>query len=395
MTNSFREIEQAKVIFALGNLIEENNPIIATAMRRACRTHGHRLITLTSVEMPLGEFAEPPLIIPKDSNLEFLQSLVKLVLELRLLDDEFVSTHTKGIGELEKSLAHLNHLDVLAQVGMLPSTFEEIVRILANADSLAIVFSEDLTADGQGAARVETILNLAMLTGRIGQPHSGIYPLYRQINAQGAMDMGLTPTHYPGHIGVADHRENDLFSRLWGGDLPAKAGLGYREIIASAHQKEVGGLYLMGEDPIATEPERERIHEALNLVEFLVVQDIKLTQSAQLADVVLPCTALTEQEGTLTNIERRVQKAAVAAPGGPLPDWRILAGLLAKLDPTATYDDAKSVFQEIMSVVSFYQGLSYDRLEKGGLQWPNSQSDSNGMLTLADLKNPLEFAVQL
>jgi formate dehydrogenase major subunit len=397
MTNSFREIEQAKVILALGNLIEENNPIIATAMRRACRTHGHRLITLTSVEMPLGEFAEPPLIIPKESNLEFLQSLIKLMLELKLYDDDFVSTHTKGIGELEKSLADLNHLDVLAQVRMLPSTFEEIVRLLANADSLAIVFSEDLTADGQGAARVDTLANLAMLTGRIGQPQSGIYPLYRQINAQGAMDMGLTPTHYPGHIDVADHREDDPFSKLWGGELPAKAGLGYREIIASAHQKEVGGLYLMGENPIATEPERERIHEALNLVEFLVVQDIALTQSAQLADVVLPCTALAEQEGTLTNIERRVQKlkAAVTAPGGPLPDWRILADLLAKLDPTATYDDAKSVFQEIMLVVPFYQGLTYDRLEKGGLQWPNSQSDSNGMLTLGDLKNPLEFAVQL
>jgi predicted molibdopterin-dependent oxidoreductase YjgC len=208
------------------------------------------------------------------------------------------------------------------------------------------------------------------------------------------MDMGLTPTYYPGHVTLSDLQSNDLFSKAWSGELPAAAGLDYREIVESAHQNKIKGLYLMGENPIASEPEREKIQEALKQVDFLVVQDISLTQSTELADVVLPSAAHAEQEGTLTNIERRTQKlgAPLAAPGGALPDWRILADLLAQLDSATTYQDAQSVYQEIMKIVPFYEGLSYDRLENGGLQWPNSHEGPKSMLTLEDLKKPLEFA---
>jgi predicted molibdopterin-dependent oxidoreductase YjgC len=282
----------------------------------------------------------------------------------------------------------------VARADILPSTFEEIVRALANASSVAFVYSEDLTADANGAKKVEAIANLAMLTGRLGQPQSGIYPLYRHINAQGAMDMGMSPSYYPGHVSVSDLKSNDRFSNVWSGQLPDSQGLSYRETIESAHQKKVKGLFLMGENPIATEPEREKILEALKQVEFLVVQDVLLTQSGELADVVLPSTAFTEQEGTLTNTERRTQKLrpALTAPDGPLPDWRILAELLNRLDPEASYADAQSVHQEIITVVPFYEGLTYDRLEKGGLQWPYTEENSSGMLTLNDLKKPLEFA---
>jgi formate dehydrogenase major subunit len=395
MTSSLREIEQAEVVLALGDSIEENNPIVATAMRRASRTNGSRLITLSSTEVALGKFAEPPFIVPKENKLAFLQSIVKLVLELNLYDKDFVAAHTRGIKDLEKSLEHLNHLDTIAHVDILPSTIEEVARTLARASSLAIVYSEDLTADAQGVGKVETIANLAMLTGRMGQPRSGIYPLYRHINAQGAMDMGLCPAYYPGHVSLAELKGNDRFSKLWSGDLPANAGLDYREIIEAAHQKKVKGLFLMGENPIATEPEREKIQEALKQVEFLVVQDMFLTQSAELADLVLPTAAFAEQEGTLTNVERRTQKlkAVLAAPGAALPDWRILADILARLDSRASYQDAGSVYEEIMTAVPFYEGLTYDRLEGGGLQWPHSQQGSSALLTLDDLKNPLVFAV--
>jgi predicted molibdopterin-dependent oxidoreductase YjgC len=225
-----------------------------------------------------------------------------------------------------------------------------------------------------------------MLTGRIGQPPSGIYPLYRHINAQGAMDMGVTPACYPGHLRLSDLKDNDPFTKIWGGELPTTAGLNFREIIESAHQKKIKGLFLMGENPLVTEPEREKIQEALKQVEFLVVQDICHTQCAELADVVLPSTAFVEQEGTLTNIERRVQKlrAALTAPGLTLPDWRILADLLIRLDSGTSYEEAQSVYQEIMTVVPFYEGLTYERLEEGGLQWPDDDNNASGMLTLDD-----------
>jgi formate dehydrogenase major subunit len=395
MTNSLSEIEKAEVIFALGNAIEENNPVVATAIRRASRTHARRLITLSSSEVALGKFAEPALVVPKEYMADFLQSLVKLMLELKLYDKDFVAAHTKGIGDLEKSLASFDHLDTLAKLKMLPSTFEELARTLANTSSLAIVYSEDFTAHAKGTKKVEAIANLAMLTARLGQLQSGIYPLYRHINAQGAMDMGMTPSYYPGHVSISDLAVNHRFIKVWGGQLPATAGLDYREIIEAAQQKKVKGLYLMGENPLATQPEREKIQEALKQVEFLVVQDMVLTQCGELADVILPSTASTEQEGTFTNTERRAQKLspALPAPDGALPDWRILADLLAKLDSGATYKDAESVYEEIMSVVPFYQGLTYELLQEGGLQWPYSRENSSGMLTLEDLKKPLEFAV--
>jgi predicted molibdopterin-dependent oxidoreductase YjgC len=394
MTSSLNEIEKAEVIFALGNQIEENNPIVATALRRASRTHNNRLITVSSAEVELGRFAEPAFIIPKEHQLDFLQSLIKLLLELKLYDKDFVAANTNGIATLEKSLAQVDHLETVARADILPSTFEELARTLATAASVAFVYSEDLTADANGAGKVEAIANVAMLTGRLGQPQSGVYPLYRHINAQGAMDMGMSPTCYPGYVSLSDLKNNDRFSKVWSAQLPDSQGFRYRETIEAAHQQKVKGLFLMGENPIATEPEREKIQEALKQVEFLVVQDMFLTQSGELADVVLPSTAFTEQEGTLTNTERRIQKLrpALTAPNGPLPDWRILADLLNRLDPVTSYADAQSVYQEIIELVPFYEGLTYDRLEEGGRQWPYTEQHSNGMLTLDDLKKPLEFA---
>ncbi|UCG21770.1 MAG: molybdopterin-dependent oxidoreductase, partial [Deltaproteobacteria bacterium] len=377
MTNSLSEIEKAEVIFALGNSIEESNPIVATAMRRASRTNARRLITLSSTEVALGKFAETALVFPKEFMADFLQSLVKIMLELKLYNKDFVAAHTKGIEDLEKSLASFDYLDTLAKLDMRPSTFEELARTLANTSSLALVYSEDVTTHAKGAKMVEAIANLALLTARIGQLHSGIYPLYRQINAQGAMDMGMTPSYHPGHVSGSE------------------AGLVYREIIEAALQKKVKGLYLMGVNPMASQPERDKIQDALKQVEFLVVQDMLFTQCGELADVILPSTAPTEQEGTFTNTERRAQKLtpALAAPGSSLPDWRILADLLAKLDSSTTYKNAESVYEEIMSVVPFYQGLTYELLQAGGLQWPYNHENSSGMLRLEDLKKPLEFVV--
>ena len=396
MTNPLSEIEKAELIFALGNSIEENNPIVATAMRRASRTHAHRLLTLSSSAVTLGKFAESAFVIPRENMVDFLQSLVKFMLEHKLYDKDFVAAHTEGIEDLEKFLAPLDYLDTLAKLDLRPSTFEELARTLAKSSSLALVYSEDVVAHAKGVEMVEAIANLAMLTARIGQPYSGIYPLYRQINSQGAMDMGMTPSYYPGHVSLADLKSGHSFTRVWGGGhLPTTAGLNYREIIEGAQQKRVKGLYLMGENPLATQPDREKIQEALKQLDFLVVQDIFLTECGELAEVILPCTASTEQEGTFTNTERRAQKLspALPAPGDSLPDWRILADLLAKLDSSASYKNAESVYREIMSVVPFYQGLTYELLKEGGLQWPYKQENLSGMLELEDLKRPLQFLI--
>jgi formate dehydrogenase major subunit len=398
MTNSLSEIEQAEVILAFGNLIEDNNPIVATAMRRASRTHGRRLVTVSSTELALGKFAESALIVGQERQLDFLRAVVHLVLKSELFDQDFVSAHTEGVEALKKTAEQAKPEEIAEQIRVPMDVLQELTRSLTQAESLAIVYSEDFTADIHGTKKAEAIANLAMLTGRIGQVHSGIYPLYRDINAQGALDVGLTPNTYPGHVNVLDLKQNKQLSKVLGAQLPDTPGLSYSEMIEGALQNGIKGLYLMGENPIATEPEREKVKKALEQVEFLVVQDMFLTQSGEMADVVLPSTALIEQEGTLTNTERRTQKLKAVSPanGGAHPDYRILADLLALLDSSVDYTDAESVYREIMVAVPFYQGLSYDRLEEGGLQWPGApktEGDSSGLLSLDTLKKPLRFAV--
>jgi formate dehydrogenase major subunit len=398
MTNSLSEIEKAEVILALGNLVEENNPIVAAALRRASRTFGRRVITVSSAQVALGKFASPALIVPSGRELEFLNTILHLTLNLNLFNQEFVASHTRGFEDLKKALAHLNPDQMADHIGITRDTLEELVRALAGTSSLAIVYSEDLTADQLGKNKAEAVANLALLTGRIGQLQSGIYPLHRHINAQGALDMGMTPTCYPGHLNLSQIKNNVRFRKVWGSNLPTTPGLTFREIIESADHNKVKALYIMGEDLLATEPGREKIGNALSKVEFLVVQDLFLSRTAKLAHVVLPSTSFVEQEGTLTNTERRVQKlrAALPAPGSALPDWRILADLLARLDPASSYRDVGAVYEEIMAVVPFYGGLTYERLENGGLQWPcppDPGADCGGILPAQIMKNPLEFAV--
>ena len=401
MTNSLGEIEKADVILALGNLIEQNNPVVASALRRASRTHGRRLIIASSKQVDLDTFADPAMRVNEGRERDFLNVILRALVELNLVNQEFVTSRTRGFEDLQKALAQLNADQIAGLVGLPVNTLKDVARTLGEAPSLAIVYSEDLTAGGNGTSTVEAIGNLALLSGRLGQERSGIYPLYRHINAQGALDMGATPHYYPGHVGISALKENTQFWKFWGAELPDSRGLSYRQILEGCHQQQVNGLYILGEDPIGAEPEKQQIQDALRQVEFLVVQDVSLTQSSSLATVVLPATSFLEQEGTLTNIERRTQKLReiLPPPGSALPDWRILADLLARLDPYCTYPDVQSIYHEIMEVVPYYRGLAYDRLEEAGLQWPCSEKttkeDCGGMLPSELFNDPLEFIVPL
>jgi predicted molibdopterin-dependent oxidoreductase YjgC len=215
-----------------------------------------------------------------------------------------------------------------------------------------MVYSEDFACDPQGELKVESLANIALLTGRIGQPHSGIYPLCRHINTQGAADMGMLPSHLPGHIPIADDQGRAQLADTWGLQIPAGAGLGFQQIMESARQGKLKGLYILGGDAL----QGEDFLSALSRVEFVVVQDILLRKCTRRAHVVLPATSFLEQEGTFTNTERRVRqlRPVKAGPDGTLPDWRILVDLLARLHSGASYADALSVYREIMRAVPFY-----------------------------------------
>jgi predicted molibdopterin-dependent oxidoreductase YjgC len=393
MTNALAEIERAEVILAVGNLIDETNPIVATSLRRASRSQGRRLITVASTPVALGSFARPALVVPHGHEARCLSALIHLTIKLGLANSEFVAARTKGLDELTRLVADADPRALAGALGISREIIEDVARACAGASSLALVYSED----AGNPPVVEALTNLALLTGRIGQERSGIYPLCRHINTQGAVDMGMAPTSYPGHGALSDTEARKRLQAAWGMEVPADPGFGYWEMIEAAQAGKVKGLYLLGENPVASESKRDQVLEALGRLEFLVVQDLFLSESAKLAHVVLPARSFLEQQGTFTNSERRVQilREALAGPEGALPDWRILADILARLDPGATYRDADSVFREIAAVVPAYAGLSYGRLEQGGIQWPCPSAAAGGcagLVTLDMVKKPLEFA---
>jgi formate dehydrogenase major subunit len=395
MTNALAEIEKAEVIVAVGNLIEETNPIVATALRRASRTHGRHLITVTSIAVVLGTFAKPALVVTHGREAELLSTILQRILKLDLYSHGFAAAHTKGLDGLTTLLSKIDPRQVAAALGISRETLENVARACAGASSLALVYSEDAAGDPR---IVEAIVNLAILTGRIGAERSGIYPLSRHINTQGALDVGMAPTLYPGHETVTDGAARERLRRAWGMEPPARPGLTYWQMIEAAQQGRLKGLYLLGENPVAQESKWDEVLEGLRRLEFLVVQDMFLSRSAELAHVVLPAASFLEQEGTFTNTERRVEllRAALSGPEGARPDWRIVADLLARVDSGPTYPDAGSVFQEITAVVPFYQGLSHARLQDGGIPWPCRTDDPgrcDGRVTREMMKRPLEFAL--
>jgi formate dehydrogenase major subunit len=395
MTNALAEIEKAEVILAVGNLIEETNPIVATALRRASRTHGRHLIMVTSTAVPLGTFAEPALVVAHGREAEVLSTIMQRILKLNLYNREFTATRTRGLDGLTTLVSAIDPRRAAAALGIPRETLEDVARACAGASSLALVYAEDAAGDPR---IVEAIVNLAILTGRIGGERSGIYPLCRNINTQGALDMGMAPTLYPGHEAVTDGRARDRLRRAWGMEPPARPGLSYWQMIEAAQQGRLRGLYLLGENPVAKESKWDQVREGLGRLEFLVAQDMFLSQSTELAHVVLPAASFLEQEGTYTNTERRVAllRAAVTGPEGARPDWQIVADLLTRVDSGATYADAASVFQEITAVVPFYEGLSHARLQDGGIPWPcrtGGPGRCDGLATLEMMKNPLEFAL--
>jgi len=388
MTNAFSEIEEADVILCLGDLVEERTPIIAAAMRRASRTHGRRLIAVSSVDTGLGNFADPGLLVRQEDQLAFLQAVLHLLMRQGLVDHEFVAGHTTGLNELETALERVKFEDLIQQVGIPAEILETVARTLGEAASLAIVYSEDLAGGADGRKKVAAVAGLALLTGRIGRLHSGIFPLYGRINAQGATDMGIGPDR---------HAERRKSAELKDDRLTEGKGLTCEEIIRGAQQDTVKGLFLMEHGPAGAGFDREQFNPALGRPEFLVVQGSCLTESAQQADVVLPSAAFWEQDGTFTTMERRIRRLnpVLEAPGKARADWQILADLLGRLDPERRYGGVEEIYWEILSTVPSYQGMTYERLGKDGLQWPVEASTGgapSGLLPLDLLKKPLAFA---
>ncbi len=372
MTNSIEEVLGAKVMFVTGTNTTENHPVIGTYMKRAIK-NGSKLIVADPRRIELAEYADVYLQITPGSNVAMVNGMLNYIVENELYDSEYINSRTEGFDAMKEIVAAFPIEKAADICGVAVEDLKEAARIYAEGDTAAIFYAMGITQHSAGTDHVKAIANLAMACGNVGVENGGVNPLRGQNNVQGACDMGALPNVYPGYQKVIDPNAKAKFEKAWGVDnLSDKNGLTIPKMMEGAYDGSVKFIYCMGENPMVSDPDLNHIEKALDKLEFLVVQDIFLSETAEKADVVLPATCFAEKEGTFTNSERRIQRVrkAVDAPGDAQNDWYIIDQIMRRLGYENTFKSADEIMVEIASLTPQYGGISYDRVDHNGLQWP-------------------------
>jgi formate dehydrogenase major subunit/formate dehydrogenase alpha subunit len=371
MTNAIGEIRDVDFLFVTGSNTTEAHPIIAMEMKRAVR-RGATLVVADPRRIWLTGIADRHLQLHPGTDVWLLNAMAHTILEEGLTDKEFIAEHTEGFDALRRSLADYPAEAAEAVTGVPAEDIRWAARRYATTDKAGIYYTLGITEHTHGTDNVHALANLVLMTGHLGRPSTGLNPLRGQNNVQGANDAGASPIFLPGYQRADDPEVIARYERSWGVSLPTEPGLNLNEMM-----KEVGGrirgLFVMGEDIVLSEPNVSRLEEGLNRIEFLVLQDIFLNETARYADVILPAAAFAEKEGTFTNSERRVQRVrrAVPPPGQARPDWQILLDLAARCGARWPLDTPAAIYAELVRDTPRFAGLSHERLEaEGGLQWP-------------------------
>ncbi len=380
MTNSIGEVENVGALFVIGSNTTETHPVISYRMRKA-KKNGAKLIVADPRRIELAEHADVFLQLLPGTNEALLNGMLNVIIEEDLVDKAFIQERTEGFEAVAETVKKYTPEYVETITGVAADDIRKAARLFGEAENAGIYYTMGVTQHTKGVNNVLSIANLAMATGNLGKPNSGVNPLRGQNNVQGACDMGALPSVMTGYQKVGDNAVMAKYEKRWGATLNPEPGLTVPEIFDAVMKDEIKVLYIMGENPAISDADLTHVHQALDKVDFLVVQDIFLTETASRADVVLPAAAFAEKDGTFVNTERRVQRVrkAVEPPGSAKPDWVILKELAAELELDWNYDTAEDVFNEIAEVTPSYAGISYQRLDKeGGLQWPCPTPDHPG-----------------
>ncbi len=372
MTNSISDIGDAACILAIGTNTTETHPIIGFNIKRAVR-RGTKLIVANPREIGLVRFADIWLRQRPGTDVALLMAMMKVILDEGLQDPVFIEQRCENFNAFKQSLSGFDLAFAEEITGVPQSQLAEAARMYATNRPAAILYAMGITQHSHGTDNVIATANLAMLTGNIGKPGSGVNPLRGQNNVQGACDMGALPDVYPGYQAVTDTAVREKFEAAWGSPLSPAAGLTITEIIDGAFQGKIKALYLIGENPMLSEPDAGHVREALTKLEFFIAQDIFLSEAAELADVVLPGTTFAEKDGTFTNTERRVQpvRKAIEPIGNSRADWLITCQIAKRMGGKGfDFEHPSQIMDEITRLTPSYGGISYQRLESGGLQWP-------------------------
>jgi formate dehydrogenase major subunit len=376
MTNSFDEIKNASTIFLLGSNTTEAHPVIGSFIKIA-KENGAKIIVADPREISLAGYADVYIPHCSGSDIALINGMINHIIANKLYDQEFIDERTEGFAELLQIIDDYTPEKVAKITGVEPELIKQAAELYAAGPRSSIVYGMGVAQHANGVESVYTLANLAMICGMIGKESTGINPLRGQNNVQGACDMGCLPDHFLGYQKVDVKENREKLEKAWGVELSANPGYTATQMM----ENELKAMYIVGENPVISEPDAAHVQQVLSGLDFLVVQDIFLTETAEFADVVLPAASYAEKDGTFTNSERRVQmiRPAIAPIGSSKPDHQILLEVMSKLGYENNISTPEEIMAEIACLAPQYVGVTYPKIRRnGGVFWPIKPEEENG-----------------
>ena len=380
MTNAISEIGDAACIFVIGSNTTAAHPIIGRQITRAVKG-GAKLIAADPRRTVLRRKADVWIRQQPGSDVALLNAMARVIIMKELYDSAFIEGRCEGFEAFEKAVMENDLNDAERITGVPAQKIVDAAKMYASFSPATILYAMGITQHSSGTDNVKAVANLALLTGNLGKPSSGVNPLRGQNNVQGACDMGALPNVLPGYQKIEDPPIRERFEKAWHCKLNPSPGLTLTELFEAVYRRDVKALYVMGENPVVTEANVGFVEDAISRLELLVVQDLFLTETAQLADVVLPAASFAEKDGTFTNTERRVQRIhkAIEPVGNSRPDWVIICDIARNIGAEGfDFESPEEIMEEIRSLTPQYGGITYERIKGIGLQWPCPDTEHPG-----------------
>src|SRR3954470_6220091 len=386
VSTTYGDIINAEVAILAGTNTTANHPVASSFFKQA-RRRGTKLIVVDPRRERIADHADVYCQIKPGTDVAFYNGVMHEVIRLGLVDREFVASRTSGYGELAKLLREYTPERVEQITGIDADQIRLVARLWGEAGAGVIYWGMGISQHTTGTDNARCLIAMCSITGNVGKQGAGLHPLRGQNNVQGASDAGLIPMFYPDYQPVDAEGVRERFEEKWGRELDPNRGLTVTEIVGAALHGSVRGMYMMGENPFLSDPNINKVRKALSSLDFLVVQDIFLTETAEFADVILPATTFMEKDGTYTNTDRRVQlgRKVLEPRGQARPDWQIIQDISNRVGLPMDYSHPSEIFDELVSVMPNYGGLSYDNLGLTGKLYPNPDPvHSDGTVVLFD-----------
>lgn len=403
MTNDIAGIKKADVILIIGSDTSAAHPVISARIKQAVREGKSKLIVIDPKKIVMADYAEIYAAQRPGTDVILLNCLMQQILKNGWEDKEYIKERLENFEEFQKEVMKEKYSPENTEriTGIPAATLCEIAEMFGKAKTASVFYSMGITQHTTGRDNVMSVANLQMICGNLGVEGGGVNPLRGQSNVQGACDMGGLPNVYPGYQKVNEPKMKEKFEQAWNRKLSDKIGLTVTEMIDGAYEGKVKALYVMGENPFLSDPDQSHVIAAMDKIDFMVVQDIFLTETAEFADVILPATTYTEKDGHFTNTERRVQRIRRIniPPAGAKADWEIIQLIAIEMGSDWNYQSEQDIAKEINQLTPQYAGITWERVGRNGLQWPCPNEEHPGTAYLhkgkfsrgLGLLSPIEF----